>query len=402
MIIAVKCPSCNANLEIPDDVEFINCEYCGTSIKVREIVRVETDYDVPEWIKIADNAYKGKNYDEAYEYYNMILEKESYRSNAWIGKGLAAGRLSDNYEPRFEEMNQLVKYGISISDEKKKNGELSNAKREILSMLQDYYKNIKTDVFNSANEFDEYINSCKPFIEACGNSYQNFFTNDLIFIKFYSTALRSLVQKNFINSAETRKTIEIKDPLRREYRNKLRELEKEIKINDSKYVTFDEFERKTKIAKLLISGAGVVVLIFLIITGVNYFTKIASQNKSKATQEDSVTNSKQTEAGYEIINKSLKNKKIIYTIYTETDNLSDIQKYADALIERDKKQFELITLYFLSDKNEANDLGGRDIQLKNSNKNMPNSFSARVKYTKGKTAKELSYYEKNKLISESY
>lgn len=401
MIIAVKCPSCNANLQIPDDVEFVNCEYCDTSIKVREIVRVETDYDVPEWIKIADNAYKGKNYDQAYDYYNMVLEKESYRSNAWIGKGLAAGRLSDNYELRFEEMNQLVKYGISISDEKKKEEELTNAKREILSMLQDYFKNIKRDVFSSADEFDEYINNCKPFIDACETSYQNFFVNDLTFIRFYSTALRSQVSKNFINAAETRSTIEIRDPLRRDYRIKLRELEKEIKMSDGKYVTFEEFERKTKIAKMIISGAAVLLIIFLIISGVNYFTKISNQNKLKASQENTVNN-QQSETGYEVINKSLKNKKIIYTVYSETDNLLDIQKYADALIERDKNQSDMITLYFLSDKDEANNLGGKDIQLKSTDKNMPNSFSARVKYTKGKAAKELSYYSKNKLTAETY
>jgi len=130
MIIAVKCPSCSANLQIPDDVEFVTCEYCETSIKVRDYIRVETDYDVPEWIKIADNAYKGENYEEAYEYYNMVLEKESFRANAWIGKGISAGRLSEENELRFDEMLQLVTYGLSITDEKKKNEETAAAKKE--------------------------------------------------------------------------------------------------------------------------------------------------------------------------------------------------------------------------------------------------------------------------------
>jgi hypothetical protein len=402
MIIAVKCPSCSANLQIPDDVEFVSCEYCETSIKVRDVVRIETDYDVPEWIKIADNAYKGKNYEEAYEYYNMVLEKEAFRANAWIGKGFSAGRLSDDNDPRFDEMNHLVTYGLSITDEKKKAEETKAVKKEILALLQDYFSKIRKDKFASKYEFDEYVNEGRPFMEACAKSYQSFFANDIIFTKFYCLVLRNFLYRSFEYGAESRTVIEISEPRKTEYRNKLRELEKELKALDKNYVTLDEFERKTKTAKLIITGAALLLIIFIIIFGINYFIKIADENKTKTAAVNTNASTKLPDTGYEIVSKSVKNKKIIYTLFTETTSLDDVKKFADVLISRDEGQVQSITIYFLSDKSEADKFTGKDISLNKNQKQMPESFSARVKFTKGKNLKELHYYEKSKLTSEAY
>lgn len=402
MIIAVKCPSCSANLQIPDDVEFVSCEYCETSIKVRDVVRIETDYDVPEWIKIADNAYKGKNYEEAYEYYNMVLEKEAFRANAWIGKGFSAGRLSDDNDPRFDEMNHLVTYGLSITEEKNRTEETKSVKKEILAILQDYFSNIRKDKFDTKYDFDEYVNQGRPFIDACAKSYQNFFARDIIFTKFYCLVLRNFLYRSFEYGAESRTLIEISEPRKTEYRNKLRELERELKALDKNYVTLDEFERKTKTAKLIITGAAILLIGLIIIFGINYFIKIADENKIKKAAVNTNANTKLPDTGYEIVSKSVKNKKIIYTLFTETTSLDDVKKYADALITRDEAQAQSITLYFLSDKKEADKYAGKDIPLNKNGKSMPESFSARVKFTKGKDLKELHYYEKSKLTSETY
>jgi len=401
MIIAVKCPSCNANLNIPDDVEFVICEYCETSIKVRDVVRIETDYDVPEWIKIADNAYRGRNFEEAYEYYNMVLEKESYRANAWIGKGLSAGRLSEENELRFDEMIQLITYGLSITDEKKKNDEARAAKKEILSILQDYFANFRKDKFDSKYEFGEYISENGDFVNACSKSFENFFPKDIVFTKFYCLVLRNFLYKSYEYGAETRTLIEIPEPRKSEYRNKLRELESTLKALDNSYVTFDESERKSNLRKIIVTVSAILLIAFIVLFGINYFKKVAAENKVKLA-ENTNESTKLPAAGYEIINKSVKNKKIIYTLFTETTSLDEIKKYADVLITRDEEQAQSITVYFLSDRAEADKFAGKDIPLNKNQKSMPDSFSARIKFTKGKDLKELHYYEKSKLTSETY
>ncbi|MBN8570600.1 MAG: hypothetical protein J0M18_13305 [Ignavibacteria bacterium] len=401
MIIAVKCPSCNANLQIPDDVEFVTCEYCDTSIKVRDYIRVETDYDVPEWIKIADNAYKGENYEEAYEYYNMVLEKESFRANAWIGKGLSAGRLSEENELRFDEMLQLVTYGLSITDEKKKNEETAAARKEIISILQDYFAKFRKDKFDSKYDFDNYISDNGGFVKACSKSFDSFFSKDIVFTKFYCLVLRNFLYKSYEYGAETRTLIEIPEPRKSEYRNKLRELESGLKALDKNYITFEESERKSNLKKIIVTGSAILLIALIVLFGVNYFKKVAAENKVKLS-ENTNESTKLPAAGYEIINKSVKNKKIIYTLFTETTSLDEVKKYADVLITRDEAQAQSITIYFLSDKSEADKFAGKDIPLNKNQKQMPDSFSARVKFTKGKDLKELHYYEKSKLTSETY
>lgn len=402
MIIAVKCPSCSANLQIPDDVEFVSCEYCETSIKVRDVVRIETDYDVPEWIKIADNAYKGKNYEEAYEYYNMVLEKEAFRANAWIGKGLSAGRLSDDNDPRFDEMNHLVTYGISITNERTKAQETAAAKKEVLAILQDYFAQIRKDKFDFKSDFDDYAKEAEPFLKGCEKSYENFFSKDVVFTKFYCLVLKSFLYEGYEYHAESRSLIGLTEPERTEYRNKLRILENELKALDKNYVTFDEIERKRKFKKYTISFVAISVTAAIVIFAVSYFITLSNEGKGKPISEQSPTAVTPQRAGYEIINKSVKNKKIIYTIYTETESLSDIKNYADALIKRDEEQGQNITIYFISDKDDIDKFAGKDVQLTKSQKSMPNSFSARVKFTKGKELKELHYYERSKLTSETY
>ncbi|MBS1494958.1 MAG: hypothetical protein JST55_15705 [Bacteroidetes bacterium] len=402
MIIAVKCPSCYANLRIPDDVEFVNCEFCGTTIKVRDVIRIETDYDVPEWLKIADNAYKGENYEEAYEYYNMVLEKESFRCNAWIGKGLSAGRLSEESELRFDEMIQLVNYGLGITEEKNKEAERVAAKKEMLSILQDYFSRVRKDKFDDKSDFDDYAKDNSPFVKGCEKAYKDFFTNDMTFTKFYCEVLRNFLQKNYESDGESRTLIQLKEPQKTEYLNKLRTLENWLKMMDSTYISFDDSERKNKTVKLIVTGSALILIVLIAVFGFKYFQKISDENKAKVTEERTTSSNKLPAKDYEIISKSAKNKKIIYTILTETESLDNVKDYADAIIKKDESQALTITIYFLSNRAEASELGGKDIPLNKNQDQMPDSFSARVKFTKGKNKKELHYYSNSKLISETY
>lgn len=401
MLIAVKCPSCNSNLQVPDDAEFVTCEYCQTVTKVRDIIRVETDYDVPEWLKIADNAYRGDNYDEAYQYYNMVLEKETNHSDAWIGKGLAAGRLSEESEPRFDEMLQLVSYGLNMKDSKNTDEQRAFAKKEMWDILQSYFTEYKKDRFDYKSDFDDYIKERRPFAQACFKCYDTYFSKDALYTKFFADVLKNFLYTGYVYDSDNRIKIEISEPLKTEYKNKLRALESELKAIDKSYVTYDEAKTKGTVKRLIITGSAILITALFVYYAVGYIKAALNKDKAKVTNEEIKPNNTPS-VDYAIVGKSSKNKKIVYTIYTETTSLSDIQKFADGLISRDEGEAQSITIYFLSDKSEASGLAGKEISLKNTDKSMPDSFSARVKYTKGKDLKELHYYEKSKLTSETY
>ena len=89
-----NCPKCGGELQIPDDREFINCMYCGTTIKVREVINVRRVANIENLKELANLALGGGNYQEAYTYFSKVLEHDNNDIDAWYGKGIAAGWMS--------------------------------------------------------------------------------------------------------------------------------------------------------------------------------------------------------------------------------------------------------------------------------------------------------------------
>lgn len=98
--VAAKCPSCQGLLHIPDDRDFVKCMYCGSEIKVREVIRIDKDYstEIKFWkleAKTLIERSKESNTDEmktmyhkAIDIYNkiLILEPNDPESNFGIAK----------------------------------------------------------------------------------------------------------------------------------------------------------------------------------------------------------------------------------------------------------------------------------------------------------------------------
>ncbi len=91
--VAAKCPSCQGQLQIPDDRDFVKCMYCSCDIKVREVIHINSDYSnqINFWrieannlLQKADeewnnnfsnynNSEKIELYSKAYELFEKIL-----------------------------------------------------------------------------------------------------------------------------------------------------------------------------------------------------------------------------------------------------------------------------------------------------------------------------------------
>ena len=91
--LAAKCPACNGELQVPDDRDFVKCMYCGVDVKVREAINLKRDINIPNLLILASISLKSKNFQEAYNYYNRILESDVSNCDAWFGKGEAVGGL---------------------------------------------------------------------------------------------------------------------------------------------------------------------------------------------------------------------------------------------------------------------------------------------------------------------
>lgn len=84
-LVAAKCPSCGANLEVNPNQEALKCQYCGSAILVDDAiakykleisgeVEIKNLPKIENYLNLAERAYNANNYDEAYKYYGKLLE----------------------------------------------------------------------------------------------------------------------------------------------------------------------------------------------------------------------------------------------------------------------------------------------------------------------------------------
>lgn len=122
---AAKCPSCHGQLMVPDNKDFVECNYCGTNIKVRDAIVIYTDTytsgisrksKTENLFYLAEQAFKAGNYKEAYDYYNKILESDTSSPAGWYGKAKAAGYLSTPENNRLDEAVSHFKKAVEYSE----------------------------------------------------------------------------------------------------------------------------------------------------------------------------------------------------------------------------------------------------------------------------------------------
>lgn len=101
---AATCPNCGGDLQLPTNVESVNCMYCGSEIVVQDAL----EKNITNLLSMADTALAGRNHEEAYNYYNQILEIDLTNYYAWSGKAISAVWLSTPKNPRFFECKTAI------------------------------------------------------------------------------------------------------------------------------------------------------------------------------------------------------------------------------------------------------------------------------------------------------
>lgn len=102
-LVQAKCTNCGANLEVDNAKDAAVCQYCNSAFIVEKAINNYTTYitnnnnfaganinilgiDAENYIKLASNALKVGNGQEAYNYAKKALEAQPESSAAWIAK----------------------------------------------------------------------------------------------------------------------------------------------------------------------------------------------------------------------------------------------------------------------------------------------------------------------------
>jgi hypothetical protein len=88
---------------------------------------------------LADMSFSGKNFADSYEKYALMIENDINNIDAWVGKGLSAGFLSNAEKSRLDETITILKHiaNLNISEEHK-----SKISENLILISRDYIEKL--------------------------------------------------------------------------------------------------------------------------------------------------------------------------------------------------------------------------------------------------------------------
>lgn len=136
---ATKCPACQKAIQVPDDIDVSCCMYCGQSIEVKDIIQITMGPNIDNLLGMARTASQAGNSAEAMSYYNRVLELDPTVSEAWIGKGKAAGWASSLSNMRFNEMILAFSHAVGTAPEGEKSKLIAECVNEANKLVATLY-----------------------------------------------------------------------------------------------------------------------------------------------------------------------------------------------------------------------------------------------------------------------
>jgi hypothetical protein len=172
---AARCPRCSEALQLPDDRSTVKCMYCGLDIDVSEAIGLSTGDPVGNYQKLAREAEKSGNSEEAYRYYTRVLEFDPDNWEAWFGKAEAAGRLSSLADFRLPELLNGFQIALAKCPDDKKEETQKRAAIQITVICM-HYEIASTkhclEFISVDNIWEEHVSRTSAVLEGLDEAYK--------------------------------------------------------------------------------------------------------------------------------------------------------------------------------------------------------------------------------------
>jgi tetratricopeptide (TPR) repeat protein len=126
---------CGASLDALEGQEKLWCKYCNTTSLIEKARQVTAErYAAVR--KLADTAFEGANYQEAYTQYTRLLELAPDDEYGWVRKGLSTTRLSTAQDLRYDEAMACFRRALQTNPASElAKGAVEESKRTLVSFL---------------------------------------------------------------------------------------------------------------------------------------------------------------------------------------------------------------------------------------------------------------------------
>jgi hypothetical protein len=134
---AIACFSCLRDIQVPSDIPNPTCPYCGAAAGREGAAPAAT---ISNLMGMAKTAELAGNNAEAMNYFNRVLEADPTNSEAWIGKGKAAGWQTTLSNIRVSEMLVAFNHAIATANSETKDSTLQSVTHEANHLIVTIYK----------------------------------------------------------------------------------------------------------------------------------------------------------------------------------------------------------------------------------------------------------------------
>ncbi len=164
-----QCTACKKSIQVPDDVDVSCCMYCGHSIVIKDIIQLNIGPNIDNLLGMARTAAQAGNVEEAMSYYNRVLELDPKISEAWIGKGRAAGWASSLVNIRLNEMLIAFNHAIATAADTTKTSIISECVEEANRLVVTLYgmaRNHMVEYVALPNSWSTYLVQISQMLDA--------------------------------------------------------------------------------------------------------------------------------------------------------------------------------------------------------------------------------------------
>lgn len=99
VLIALKCPSCNGDIQLDDNNEFGFCMYCGCRVvlqeKIKQQISIDESSKVKSLLSTAEDYYKQGYEEETCEYARRVVDMDSSNIRGWYLVVKTTSKLSE-------------------------------------------------------------------------------------------------------------------------------------------------------------------------------------------------------------------------------------------------------------------------------------------------------------------
>lgn len=163
---ATACSACERDIQVPSDIPNPACPYCGTMVGQDAAAPAAS---VATLMGMAKTAEIAGNYTEAVAYYNRVLEADPRNSEAWIGKGKAAGWQTTLLNFRVSEMLVAFNHALANADPSIKDATVKTVTYDANHLIVTVYKMARDHMLEYVslqNSWPTYVSQMGQMLDA--------------------------------------------------------------------------------------------------------------------------------------------------------------------------------------------------------------------------------------------